>query len=242
MPRAAPPRPPRAASPSPSPSPSPGLRPALAAAAAPQAAVPHVGRTVRAYVQDALTLALENQPADPLAFLATYFRAIVQGSTPLTRACRCVHLAPRGRPAFRDNLVAAYALLANSNELLAHDYNSLIGALLCEGGEGAAGGEFEIGNGNGNGCGGGGGGGGAALRAALLVRPADAPVSFGEFAGGVEACLALRDVRAAATADPTPENLSAAEEGVADAVAGVVRAHGGQRIAAKEQRRSSTHG
>lgn len=101
-----------------------------------------VGRAVRAYVQDALTLALENRPADPLAFLAAYFRAIVRGSTLLERACRCVHLAPPTVPAFRDNLVAAYALLAGNGALASEQYNSLVDALCDEAVEGCGAGHM----------------------------------------------------------------------------------------------------
>ena len=101
-----------------------------------------VGRAVRVYVQDALTLALENRPADPLAFLAAYFRAIVRGSTLLERACRCVHLAPPTVPVFRDNLVAAYALLAGNGALASEQYNSLVDALCDEAVEGCGAGHM----------------------------------------------------------------------------------------------------
>ena len=66
---------------------------------------------VTAYMKDCVTLLLENRPDEPLTFMSDYFRTVTQPSSPLLRAYRYIRLAPLDRPAFVDNLVAAYATL-----------------------------------------------------------------------------------------------------------------------------------
>ncbi|KAL1520093.1 hypothetical protein AB1Y20_023567 [Prymnesium parvum] len=67
---------------------------------------------VTAYLKDVVTLLLENQPANPIAFLAQYFRQVTQGSTPLLRAYRYIRLAEPEQDSFGDNLVSAFDSLA----------------------------------------------------------------------------------------------------------------------------------
>ena len=64
-----------------------------------------------AYMKDCVTLLLENRPDEPLTFMGDYFRTVTQPSSPLLRAYRYIRLTPLDRPAFPDNLVAAYAAL-----------------------------------------------------------------------------------------------------------------------------------
>lgn len=66
---------------------------------------------VTAYMKDVVTLLLENRPAQPIAFIAKYFKTVTQGSSPLLRAYRYIQLAPPSHTAFVDNLVAAYVAL-----------------------------------------------------------------------------------------------------------------------------------
>eukprot|EP00320_Phaeocystis_rex_P006832 CAMPEP_0119089594 /NCGR_PEP_ID=MMETSP1178-20130426/149558_1 /TAXON_ID=33656 /ORGANISM="unid sp, Strain CCMP2000" /LENGTH=237 /DNA_ID=CAMNT_0007072957 /DNA_START=58 /DNA_END=767 /DNA_ORIENTATION=- len=66
---------------------------------------------VTAYMKDCVTLLLENRPDEPLTFMGDYFRTVTQPSSPLLRAYRYIRLAPLDRPAFPDNLAAAYAAL-----------------------------------------------------------------------------------------------------------------------------------
>lgn len=68
-----------------------------------------------AYLSDALTLMLENQPAAPIAFLAQYFRQVNKPCTPLERAYRCIQLADPETEAFVDNLVAAFHMLESQH-------------------------------------------------------------------------------------------------------------------------------
>eukprot|EP00756_Hemistasia_phaeocysticola_P059849 Hpha_TRINITY_DN36839_c0_g1::TRINITY_DN36839_c0_g1_i1::g.139788::m.139788 len=67
--------------------------------------------SVTAYLKDVSTLLLENRPDEPLSFIADYFRNVIQGTSPLVRSYRYIRLTHRGRRAFWDNLVAAYATL-----------------------------------------------------------------------------------------------------------------------------------
>jgi len=66
---------------------------------------------VEAYIKDALTLVLENRPEEPIGFLVEYFQNAVRGGTALSRAYRYVRLTKLDRPAFMDNLLAAFTTL-----------------------------------------------------------------------------------------------------------------------------------
>lgn len=66
---------------------------------------------VTAYIKDVMTLLVENRPANPIEFMADYFRNAANGTDPLTRAHRMVRLTDPRQPAFQDNLVTAFTIL-----------------------------------------------------------------------------------------------------------------------------------
>ncbi|CEO97609.1 EF-hand domain-containing protein [Plasmodiophora brassicae] len=66
---------------------------------------------VGVYIQDALTLLLENRPEHPIMFLVEYFQAADKVSSPLSRAYRYIRMTPRGRPAYLPNLASAFTVL-----------------------------------------------------------------------------------------------------------------------------------
>ena len=69
------------------------------------------------YLKDVVTLCLENRPADPVAFIAEYLRRVTRRTTPVSRACQYLKLAPHHRRAFMDNAAVAHAgLSAGSNK------------------------------------------------------------------------------------------------------------------------------
>ena len=69
------------------------------------------------YLKDVVTLCLENRPADPVAFIAEYLRRVTHRTTPVSRACQYLKLAPHHRRAFMDNAAVAHAgLCAGSNK------------------------------------------------------------------------------------------------------------------------------
>ena len=67
--------------------------------------------SVTAYLKDVTTLLLENRPSCPVAFIADYFKNVIQGTSPLVRSYRYIRLTALTRLSFWDNLVAAYATL-----------------------------------------------------------------------------------------------------------------------------------
>lgn len=84
-----------------------------------------------AYMKDMVTLLLENRPDKPINFITDYFRNVLAGSNPLTRAIRFIRLSPAGHPAFEDNLVSAYAALdGRRGHIAAGDLHKLL-RLLC---------------------------------------------------------------------------------------------------------------
>ena len=69
------------------------------------------------YLKDVVTLCLENRPSDPVAFIAEYLRRVTHRTTPVSRACQYLRLAPHHRRAFMDNAAVAHAgLCAGSNK------------------------------------------------------------------------------------------------------------------------------
>ena len=69
------------------------------------------------YLKDVVTLCLENRPSDPVAFIAEYLRRVTHRTTPVSRACQYLKLAPHHRRAFMDNAAVAHAgLCAGSNK------------------------------------------------------------------------------------------------------------------------------
>ena len=69
------------------------------------------------YLKDVVTLCLENRPSDPVAFIAEYLRRVTRRTTPVSRACQYLKLAPHHRRAFMDNAAVAHAgLSAGSNK------------------------------------------------------------------------------------------------------------------------------
>ena len=69
------------------------------------------------YLKDVVTLCLENRPKDPVAFIAEYLRRVTRRTTPVSRACQYLKLAPHHRRAFMDNAAVAHAgLSAGSNK------------------------------------------------------------------------------------------------------------------------------
>lgn len=71
---------------------------------------------VTAYLKDVVTLMLENQPPNPLAFMAHYFQQVTKGSSALSRAYRYIRLAEPEQQVFRDNLVAAFHSLESRGD------------------------------------------------------------------------------------------------------------------------------
>ena len=89
---------------------------------------------VTAYMKDCVTLLLENRPDEPLTFMGDYFRTVTQPSSPLLRAYRYIRLTPLDRPAFPDNLVAAYAALDSqrgTNGVTGAELQRLLGASVA---------------------------------------------------------------------------------------------------------------
>ena len=63
---------------------------------------------VTAYLQDAMTLVLENRPQDPILFISEYFRHAVQGSSYVHRSFQYLRQTELHRQAFMDNAAASY--------------------------------------------------------------------------------------------------------------------------------------
>ena len=68
---------------------------------------------ITAYLQEVLSLVLENRPQAPVEFVAEYFRNAVQGSSYLHRAYRLVCMTDRGRPGFLGNVMKAHQILSH---------------------------------------------------------------------------------------------------------------------------------
>ena len=63
------------------------------------------------YLKDAVTLVLENRPADPVGFIADYLRRVLSGASNVSRAYQYLTLSPHHRQAFMDNAVVAFSVL-----------------------------------------------------------------------------------------------------------------------------------
>lgn len=93
-----------------------------------------VKRGITPHLNDVLALLLENRPTDPLAFVADYFKGVVEGSSGLMRSYRYVRLSRHNCLSFMDNLYAAF-LAANgsgtsaASGLTAEAYARLLRAL-----------------------------------------------------------------------------------------------------------------
>eukprot|EP01062_Namystynia_karyoxenos_P027980 TRINITY_DN21299_c2_g1_i1.p1 TRINITY_DN21299_c2_g1~~TRINITY_DN21299_c2_g1_i1.p1 ORF type:complete len:339 (+),score=119.24 TRINITY_DN21299_c2_g1_i1:94-1017(+) len=126
--------------------------------------------SVTAYLKDVSTLLLENRPDEPLAFIADYFKNVIQGTSPLVRSYRYIRLTKRSRRAFWDNLVAAHATLDEKRGggvgVTGAELRRLL-SLLCS--------DFPSDT--------------VAAVLAVLDKSESSVVSFAEFASGVHACL-----------------------------------------------------
>lgn len=135
-------------------------------------------------LKDALSVLLEVRPADPIAFLAAYFRHPARPGDPHELARYLVRACPRSRPCFRDSLYSAFSVLARAGvstgpspafeAVDAADVTRLM-RLLCRGLPPAVGDQ--------------------------LLEDAELPsssVCFPEFVLAVEACLAAEEASRAA--------------------------------------------
>jgi hypothetical protein len=97
-------------------------------------------------VRDALSLLVENRPRDPISFLASYFRSVVDGSSPFDRALQYIRMtvptassssntssSSSSHDAFSDNILSAYmALDSDGNGVKSSDVVRLIRAVLSD--------------------------------------------------------------------------------------------------------------
>merc|ERR1719460_1665394 len=127
---------------------------------------------VTQHLKDALAVLLEARPANPLAFLGSYFKHAAQTQDPVSRAYRLIHECLPTRACFNDNVYSAFCALArrqalttgNSEGVTSSDFAALL-RLICSSLP-------------------------AEVTDALLSDCASVdPVSFGDFSLGVEACL-----------------------------------------------------
>jgi len=82
------------------------------------------------YIQDAVSLMLENKCERPLHFLADYFLSIEKGANVLHRNFRYVNCTPRNRQSFIQQFYDAYKSIDEYEELSIDSFHQLL-TLLC---------------------------------------------------------------------------------------------------------------
>lgn len=142
------------------------------------------------HLRKVLASLVENQPANPLLFLCSYFTELVYGTNSLAMAYRQVRLSPPGSPTFMDNIVSAYAVMVkesggDSDKVATKRLRPLL-AMLC----GSLPGEVTL------------------KVMEHFCKSDDDFASFSQFTTSIEACIELERVQSSGSCE-SPDSVLA---------------------------------